>query len=370
MRGTITKKGKQWYIVVDTGKDENGKRQQKWISGFRTKKEAQLKMPEILMQLNNNTFVNPDSITVNEYLEIWLKDYATPNVSPTTLSKYVYGIKRISKYIGSMKLQKIKPIHIQGAINELNNSDLSSATVLDYYRTLNTAFNTAIKWQMINTNPCRGITPPKKDSKKMSVLNNEEARLLIQGTKDHAIHIVIFLALTCGLRRGEILGLQWEDIDFNNKMIHLTNNMVQADGKSILKDTKTSTGKRSIALPQNVVDELKQVRKNQIKYSLVFEEDYETNNFVCTWPDGKPFRPDYITQVFPKILKKLKLPNIRFHDLRHTHATLLLMQDVHPKVVQERLGHSKISITLDTYSHILPNMQQEAAEKIDKLFKG
>ena len=101
-----------------------------------------------------------------------------------------------------------------------------------------------------------------------------------------------------------------------------------------------------------------------------YGEDYEINNFVCTWPDGKPFRPDYITQAFPKVLKSLGLPNIRFHDLRHTHATLLLVQGIHPKVVQERLGHSKISITLDTYSHILPNMQQEAAEKIDELFQG
>ena len=368
MQGTITKKGTKWYIVVDLGKDEKGKRKQKWISGFRTKKEAQKKLPEVLQQINNSTFIDAENITVKEYLQYWLSDYAKPNVSPTTYERYSLTVSKVIDFMGNIKIQDIKPTHIQSFVTKLNRGDLAPSTVSSHYRTLNTAMNQAVKWRMIQVNPCYGVTPPKNNKTKMTVLEDHEVKKLFEATKDMPIYIVLLIAVTCGLRRGEILGLQWENIDFKNSTMSIENNVVRAGKDVVMKETKTSSGKRSVSIPANVLEVLKDVRKKQMEYRMLFGKDYHENNFVCTWPDGKPFSPGYITNTFSKLLKKLEIPAIRFHDLRHTHATILLKQGVHPKVVQERLGHSKISMTLDTYSHVLPTMQKEAAEKIRNIF--
>lgn len=367
MRGSIVKKGKKWYIIVEM-KDENGKRKRKWLSGFTSEKEAEKKLPEVLQQLNTNSFVDTNNITLRDYLQLWLKDYAKHNVAPTTYDKYSYASNKISEILGNMKLQQIKPLHIQQFVNKLNNSDLSSSTVLSYFRVLNAAINQAVKWQLLLYNPCEAITPPRNKQSKMMILDQEEIQILLNESKDHIIYPVIVLALLCGLRRGEILGLQWENIDFYSGTIHLENNLVRANNKVILKETKTATGRRAVDISTNVVDVLKKIKKQKMHYKQLYGSSYHDNNFVCTWEDGRPFRPDYIPKAFAKILANADLPKIRFHDLRHTHASILLKSGVHPKVVQERLGHSSISITLDTYSHLVPSLQRSAAEKMATMF--
>jgi len=367
MRGSIVKKNHKWYIVVDST-DENGKRKRKWISGFNTQKEAEKKLPEILQQLNTNTFVDTNNITLRDYMQLWLEDYAKPNVAPTTYDKYTYAANKVSEILGNMKLQQIKPIHIQQLVNKLNNSDVTPSTVLSYYRVLNTAINQAVKWQFIQYNPCVAVTPPRNTKNKMMILDQDEIQILLDKSKDHVLYPVIVLALLCGLRRGEILGLKWENIDFFSGVIHLENNLVMANNESILKETKTSTGRRAVDISSNVVEVLKKVKKQKMSYKLLYGSSYHDSNFVCTWEDGRPFRPDYIPKAFAKILVSANLPKIRFHDLRHTHASILLKSGIHPKVVQERLGHSSISITLDTYSHLVPSLQKSAAEKMATMF--
>jgi integrase len=174
------------------------------------------------------------------------------------------------------------------------------------------------------------------------------------------------------MRRGEILGLKWEDIDWNNNVLMVRNNLQFIKGEFILTDTKTNAGQRPVKLPPSTSAELKLHQKKQEWYMRTCKSNYKNKDdkgnliFVCTWEDGRNINPDYVTHTIKTLLEKCDLPDIRFHDLRHTHATLLLQQGVNTKVVSERLGHSKISITLDTYSHVLPNMQQEAADAIDK----
>ncbi|MBN4070036.1 site-specific integrase, partial [bacterium AH-315-G05] len=203
--------------------------------------------------------------------------------------------------------------------------------------------------------------------KEMKILNQEEVLILLKNLKE-PLRLVVLIAINTGLRRGEILGLEWSNVDFENKKIHIVNSIVNIRGKALRKETKTSAGRRAISISKSLISELKKTMTKQKENKLWFGADYFGNDYVCVWENGKEINPNYITQAFRKSIMKLEIPHIRFHDLRHTHASLLLQKGIHPKVVQERLGHSKIAITLDTYSHLLPDMQEEAAKKIEEIF--
>lgn len=366
MTGSIVQKGNKYYIIVDIY-DDKGKRKRKWISGFDKKSEAQLALPRILTEIQDGKFIDTDNITVRDYLKLFLQDYAKPNLAATTYDKYYYASKKISKIIGNMKLQKLKPIHVQNMMNKLNGQDIKPSTIQSYFRMFSTALNQAIKWQIILNNPCLAISPPRQEKEKLKVLNPEQIQILIESSKEHAIYPVIMLGLMCGMRRGEILGLTWDNVDLVSGKIYIQSNMVQAGKEIIVKETKTSTGTRSVDISSKLIQFLKSLKKQQIENKLLFGEKYIDNNFVCKWMDGNTFRPDYIPSAFKKILIKAELPQIRFHDLRHTHASMLLLAGENPKVVQERLGHSSIKITLDTYSHLIPTMQKSAADKMEGL---
>jgi len=367
MRGHVRKRGSKWCIVVDLGKDPvTGKRKQKWYSGYKTKKEAEKDLADIITRIEKGQVADAKNMVLKEYLEMWLEDYAYHNVAPTTYESYVDAVRNVVSRLGNIKLSKLRPHHIQGFCSHLlKNSELSTTTIRYYYSVLNIALNTAIKWQLVPTNPCKGVTPPKKNQPKMTVLTEEQANQLLEGAKDTSLYLPVVLALTCGMRRGEILGLKWDDVDFDTKTIYVQRNLTMVKGKTSIRAPKTEQGKRSITMTKITARALKEEKKKQAQNKLTLGTRYKDNGFVCCWDDGTHYRPDYITHAFPKLLKKLELPKIPFHNLRHTHASLLLLKGVHPKVVQERLGHSSISITLDTYSHLMPSMQKEAAEKID-----
>jgi integrase len=298
------------------------------------------------------------NMSVKEYLNHWLEEYARKNVSHTTFKKYENAVEKAVPHIGYLKLINVKPVHVQKLFNDLSDLGLSSSSCATYFRALKTVFNMAVKWQIIYFNPFNSINSPKESNKKIDVLTQDEVNYLPKNSKDHPIYPVLLIVISCGLRRGEILGLQWSNINFLNSTIYVENNLTQSNSKIQLGETKTSAGKRAVSVPNSVLKELKEIRKKQKKNKLLLGKAYEDSDYVCTWQDGRIFRPDYITKVFPKILKELDLPIVRFHYLRHSHASLLLRQGIQTKVVQERLCHSNISITLDTYSHILPDMQK------------
>lgn len=366
MKGSIVKKGNRHYIVVEL-KDENGKRKQKWISGYDKKSEAQAALPRILTEIQDGKFIDTDNINVRDYLKLFLQDYAKPNLAATTYEKYYYAAEKISKIIGNMKLQKLKPIHVQNMMNQLNGQDIKPSTIQSYFRMFSTALNQAIKWQIIMSNPCLAVSAPRQKKEKMTILNPEQIQQLIGASKEHVLYPVIMLGLMCGMRRGEILGLTWDNIDLISGKIFIHSNMVQAGEEIIIKDTKTATGSRSVDISRKLIEFLKTIKKQQLENKLLFGEKYQDNNFVCKRMDGTTFRPDYIPGAFKKLLVKAGLPEIRFHDLRHTHASMLLLAGENPKVVQERLGHSSIMITLDTYSHLIPSMQKSAADRMEGL---
>jgi len=183
------------------------------------------------------------------------------------------------------------------------------------------------------------------EKNEIKILNQEEVLILLKNLKE-PLRLVVLIAINTGLRRGEILGLEWSNVDLENKKIHIVN-------RALKKETETRAGRRAISISKSLISELKKTMTKQKENKLWFGADYFGNDYVCVWENGKEISLNYITQAFRKSILKLEIPHIRFHDLRHTHASLLLQKGVHPKVVQERLGHSKVSITLDTYSHLL-----------------
>jgi len=228
---------------------------------------------------------------------------------------------------------------------------------------------------MLSSNPCQFVKPPRPEKKEMKVWDEETVQDFLAESRGENIYIAIALALGTGMREGEICALMWDDVNLKKGEIYVRRSVKKIDGKYIFKEPKTKASSRRILIANDLKDILTFHKKKQDRLKEE-NEQYKNKDYVCAWDDdGRMFDPAYISAVFPRIVRKYnekykydKYPIIRFHDLRHTHATLLLLHDVPAKVVSERLGHSNISITLDTYSHVLPSMQQDAAEKLNGLF--
>lgn len=375
MKGSTRKRGTCWEYTVDIGNDPvTNKRIRKSKSGFRTKKECETAMNKLIVEIEQGEYVEQKEILLKDYLADWLKSIK-PNIAGNTFAYYRrIAENEIVPVLGNMQVSKIKPLHIEKFIQEKRNKEnINNTTLKHYFDTLNIALNQALKWQIISKNPCLAITPPKKENKEMNVLNVKELELLLNYLRDSrfkTLYLVVVLSVTCGLRRGEALGLQWEDIDFKQGIITVKNNYTKVDNKDMLTTPKTDKSTRKITMLDLTSEILSKWQVEQKKNKLLLGKEYNNNNFVCTWEDGRPVRPDYISQQFSRVIKKLGLPSVRFHDLRHTHATMLLLQNVSPKVVSKRLGHSNISTTYDIYAHVLPEMEREAADKLNDLFKN
>lgn len=363
MRGHIRKYKGRWAGVVELERDPvTGKRRQKWVYAD-TEKECQRKVNELIYRIQTNTYVETSKLKMNDYLDMWLKNYAKGNVAPSTYRSYE-GIVRVhlKPRIGSIDINKLKPIRIQQLYTELLDTHLSSTSVLYIHRVLHKALQEAVKWGLITSNPADNVNPPKKRKIQYSTWDSDTISKALELAEGTLLYVPIVLAATTGARLGEICGLQWNDVDLETGQISIRYTYQKINGNWELKSVKTNGSNRLVIIPKAVIQILRKHRLWQKKNMAFFGPDYHYNNFVNTWPDGRPVLTEYITKNFKKFIKEHGLPEIRFHDLRHTHATELLKMGVNPKIVSERLGHSNIRITLDTYSHVVPTLQKEAAE--------
>jgi len=381
MKGHLRERGKgNWWAVVDIGRDpETGKRRQKWHRLAATgKRQAQQELSKLLADLAGGTYVEPAKLTVGEYLERWLADYARVNVAAKTFERYEGIIRRhLIPNLGGYPISKLQPLHIQEYYSRALQSgrldkrpgNLSPTTVLHHHRVLREALGQAVRWQIIPRNPADAVEPPRPARKEMRVLTAEQIDRLLETAKGTPLYMPILLAAATGMRRGEILGLRWQDVDLNAATVSVCRTLEITKGRMAFKEPKSAKSRRVITLPAFAVEALRCHRIEQAEHRLRVGPAYEDQGLVCATERGTPmifnFERDYLA-----LLNKANIPRVRFHDLRHSHATLLLAQGVHPKIVSERLGHSAVGITLDTYSHVLPAMQKEAAEKIDSLFRA
>jgi integrase len=380
MTGSIRRRGKMtWELTFDLGPDPvTGERTRKFVSVKGKRCDAERVLAEEIHQRNTGIDVARGKLTVKQYLNRWLIDYAATNVSAATLVRYE-GIvaNHLLPAIGRLQLTDLRPAHIQRAYAEAlraggrkdrRSGGLSARTVLQHHRVLREALAHAVRWQLIARNPADAVATPKPTRHELRVLDRDEAQGLLASCAQDPLHCLIYLALVSGARLGELLALRWHDVDWTSQTVRITRTAQRMPGKGIVFHApKTHRSIRPIALSPVTLRILKTHRTAQAEHRLAMGGDYVDHDLVFASALGAPLDGTNVTKNFQRLARDAGLGHVRFHDLRHSAATLMLAAGTNPKIVSERLGHATVNITLDTYSHVLPDMQHEAARMIDQL---
>jgi integrase len=335
----------------------------------KTRREAQDKLRAALRDIDAGLDLSADRQTVAQYLDKWLSASAKPSVKVRTYEGYESIVRvRVAPRIGKKQIAKLTPLDLQALYTELAEAGLSARSIGHTHRVLHRAFDQAVKWNILTRNPCQGTTPPRPQRAEMKVLTPEQARAFLAATIDHPAHALYALAITSGMRAGELLGLQWGDVDLDAGHLTIRRALQQQNSAGLVFVTpKTTKSRRMIFLSQRAIDALRAHRDRQTFHRRQVGSEWRDLNLVFPGPFGGPTDPSWSRQVFYAALEAAGIPRVRFHDLRHTAATLALMQGVHPKVVSDMLGHGTVGLTLDTYSHLLPAMHQQAAAAMDAI---
>lgn len=369
MKGTVYKRGKTWTIVYYIGRDESGRWKQKSEGGFPTKKEAERVLRLRIEAVETSYNSNLSCATVAGFLNYWLDNYCKQNLASNTIRGYRTNVeKHVIPHIGKIQLIKLSPKNIQDLYSKLLGSGLSSTSVRYVHNNLHKAFDYAVKLQALSRNPAEMVTPPKVSHFEASTLTPEQVVQLLEACVDKEIFWPVLLAVTLGLRRGEALALRWEDVDLDAKQVFVHHSALCTNLENfVISETKTKSSRRLLRLPDYVADVLR-VRLDVLKERRkTLGESYNQLDLVCFREIGQPFTSNVLCYQFNLVLKNAGLPSIRFHDLRHTAATVMLRNAIPAKVVSAILGHSSTQLTLDTYSHVAIDMQDGAAEAIDRM---
>ena len=331
----------------------------------RTKEEVRQKRRELLGRGDKGTVPRSEKWTVAQYLEHWLENVIKPNRRSATYRDYWTIVHRHAiPAFGGVKLGKLQPAHLETLYSTMRGKGLAAKTVRNAHGTIHAALGHALRQDLIERNVAEAVDPPKAQRPEIHVFTRDQAKTLrdaIAGTRWEAM---ITLAIATGMRQGELLGLQWRDIDAERGRVQVSR---QLDRDKTLSDTKTAKGRRVIDVPAFALNALKTHRPRQLEHRLVAGPDWEDNDLVFTTYRGRPLGHRNVIREYAKLLKRAGLPHVEFHGLRHTAATLMLVQGVPAKVVQEILGHSQISVTMDVYSHVTPGMGKDAADKLHEL---
>jgi integrase len=377
MRGHIRQRSPGcWAIVLDVHDPSTGKRKRRWHSFRGSKREAQVECARLVSALTGGTYVDPSKMTLGAHLERWL-DHVRAQVSPKTYERYC-GVVRgnILPALGSVLLTKLQPAQISEMYAKAlvsgrrdGRGGLSPATVLYMHRLLKEALTVAVReWRLLPWSPADAVKAPKVKRAKMRALDTAETAALLDAARPLRLFMAVLLAVTAGLRRGEICALRWRNIDLSARQIAVIGSTEQVK-RTTREKTPKSGQARTVALATFAVEELCRHKTRQAEELLKLGIRQDDNMYVVAQADGRPLKPNSLTHEFVRFIVGAALPRVRFHDLRHSHATHMLSSNIHPKVVQERLGHSGVAITLDLYSHVLPGMQEDAAERVDEALR-
>jgi integrase len=335
---------------------------------------------QLLHQRDGGIDAPPGKLAVGEYLQRWLEDYAKGNTAPRTYERYEQIVRQhLIPALGAIPLARLRPQHIQACYSEARQAGridgkdggLSAQTVLHHHRVLREALHHAVRWQLLARNPADAVEAPRPPRHEMRVLTPDGVQRLLAACEDSELYAIVFVAVATGLREGEILALRWSDVDLHGSSAHVTRTLQYVSGRGLLfREPKTSRSRRRVSLSRETVAVLSEHRRRQLERRLALGPGYEDQNLVFVGSAGKPIPPYSVSQRFATLVKAAGIGPLRFHDLRHTSATLMLSAGVHPKIVSERLGHSGVAITLDTYSHVLPGLQEEAANLLDAFLRS
>ncbi|KKM11202.1 hypothetical protein SY88_09670 [Clostridiales bacterium PH28_bin88] len=373
-----------WCAVTTGGiNPKTGKTKQVLLYG-KTREEVQEKLIKALAEKQAGVFVEPSKLKVGDWLDKWLNDRMKNHLRPTTWDSYKYLIDtHIKPAICNLQLKNLTSTHPHDLYNAKiagGRSDgaggLSSRTVRYIHTVIHAALKQAVREGLLAQNVVDNVVIPKQHKKEMRVLTREETERFLTAIENDRLYAAFLLDLTSGLRVGELLALRWKDVDLKEGIIHVRRGLVkirnqegETKTKTAFHEPKSKQGKRDIPIPEDVVKELRAHRARQNQEKLLLGQEYQDNDLVFCTVDGKPIEPRNFTRTFHRMIKKAGIPHANLHALRHTYATRLLEANEHPKVVQELLGHSQISMTLDTYSHVGMDLKRKAAEKLAGLVK-
>jgi integrase len=374
LRKRKTKTGYNWQAIIEQEPDPNTGHRNRIYKTFPdcTRAEAEKIVRKMLTEIDNGIFVKDDKITVEEYLRNWLDLYIKNHKSPSTAESYIYHVENyILPKFGKVKMQDLSTINIQKWFNDmakkspLSNKPLHPKTIRNIYMNFNAALKKAVILEILTKNPAEHIELPRCKKYVAEVLNSEELSKLIEAVKGSELEVGVMILVCLGLRRGELLGLTFDDIDFDTNMVNIKNNVVQLKGRTITKDPKTQSGLREIEAPDVLMELLRKEKDSYMQRKLEYGKSFTDSRLVITQADGSPLRPDWYSEKFKRFLKAKGLKRIRLHDLRHSNATFMLKLGVNVKAMQKRLGHSTFSTTMDIYSHAIEEITQEANKKLE-----
>ena len=394
MAGSIEKRGENTYrLVVSGGKNLDGTRCKKTKTIHGTRKDAEIALAEFITEVNRGLVPEGKSITFEEFFYIWDEKYASKELAPKTYSRYIGILKsRILPYLGSFPLDKIKPSDLMNFYDMLENDTqikriaknngqrtlkpLSPKTILEHHRLISAMLQNAVYWQLLPSNPARRVKPPKTKKPKMEFFNDDECKVLIQSLMELTgsnlkYKAAILLDIFSGVRRGELIGLEWSDVDFKNETININKSTQYLPENGIFdKDTKTECSNRIVPIPNYITKTLLEYKEWYDEQKDILGDKWINSNKLFIQDDGKPMYPDTIGKWFKPYIEKLGLPIIKFHGIRHTNATLMIANNVDIATVSARLGHASINTTIKYYVHPLEKNMKKAAYVLQDLLIG
>ncbi len=392
MRGHIRKRGKGWRITIYLGRDPATNRKRWKAYSHKTREEAQAHLTQILSAMQGGGWTPPAKVRLGDYLERWLKDYAASAVRVTTFDGYRMICRRhLAPALGHVPLNALSAVAIQGyltgklqgkkdAQGKWVEKPLSSSTVRRHVGVLHRALHNAVRWGLLPANPCDRVDPPRPERFEPRVWDEEQALLFLGEAKRSSCHYCLYLAaVTTGMRQGELLGLRWQDVDLTLGRATVKQTLYRLGGSKkdgqvsqvLFGEPKSAKSRRTIPLLPILVEELHRLKAEQDENRRLLGTDYHDHGLVFCQANGAPLHAHNICRRdFRRVIKRAKLPRIRFHDLRHSHATDLLAHGELPKLVSERLGHSSVAFTMQVYSHVLPGMQEQAAARLQARLFG
>ena len=391
MAGSIEKRGKNSYrLTVSEGFDLSGKPMihRKTVHG--TKKDAEVELAKFVTEVQNGLIIDGKSLKFSEFTEIWKRDYGSKELAPSTYKRYCRMLEtRLLPYFGHFYINKIKPTDImkfydllekdtqlvrkKGNNGSKTKKPLSGKTILEHHRLLRAMLHKAVYWQLIVANPAERVQPPKARKPKRKSYDDEQTKILLENlellsSEDTKYKVAIILTVFTGVRLGELMGLEWQDVDFKNGIISINrSSQYLADMGVFTKVPKTESSIREIAIPEFIISLLEEYKLWYEEQKSIYGELWTDSDRLFVQADGKPMHPSTISKWFVKYVGQIGLPVINFHGLRHTNASLLVAQNIDIAVISARLGHAQISTTLDFYVHPLLSHNRKAGYALENL---
>ncbi|MCU7388615.1 site-specific integrase [Bacillus sp. ST24] len=370
MRGSVKKdlKSGTYYFVVDIGIQPNGKRKQKRKRGFSRKQDAQAALNEVISQLNKGTFIEPSKMLFSEVSIKWL-ERRKREIRYSTYKTYNQVLDtHILPYLGNIKISKVNQRLLNSFVDEQYEKGYSKNYISKQIAVLKLILNFAVEEGYLKHNPAKKLKKQEEKNTVTSYWTEEEAKTFLATARTSPYYAVYLIALATGLRKGEILGMRWDAVDFENSRIYVKQ-ILTNDGKKLEIGAKTENSLRSVEVSQNIMEELKSIKQRFNDKECLLKGAFSENNLVISSSKGTPINPRNIGRNMDLIIQKSGVRRITFHSLRHTHATLLMEKGINMKVVSERLGHADIRTTMNRYTHVGQTLQKEAAEMMGSLIK-